>query len=554
MTRLTAETKTIRDIFQQEYIIPNYQRPYSWDKDECQQLMDDLLLAHDEETEQYFLGCLVIAKEGNRFAIIDGQQRLTTLSLVIKALFSRDQTNLGLARMLKKVDPVSDAVSEELRLESQVWDEDKVNLERALLDTGTLQPGNRFHDNLGCIQEALDNHSAVKAGGDGLRDFIQMLQSRVVLLPIECDSRDGALTIFRTLNDRGLPLNDADIFKASMYNKLAGNKEDTDWFVSNWKALGANNDHDFVERLFRIHMHVLRADAKETDKEGKLRDYFDDKDGRLAEPRKVVAQLQKYNAILGDWGTPDINIWWQILATTPTKVLWQYPLFVFLNKYGKHEDGEFSLPEEEKAHEFVTLMKDTARYLFIKGVATRSVNTVKDTIFRVCSAIAHGENRGEDYATIYRNNANGSIENFRQRLNADDYGRYQDGLVLTNSALYLNPDKPEEAAGYSKLLMQERYQYEHILPKKWKDYRGYGWDSAMHAECIGKLGNLIPLEKHLNIRASNDFFTNKKEAYCESALVEVRDLGESTETKWTPEALEKRHGEVIARLLEFFRY
>lgn len=554
MTRLTAETKTIGEVFRREYVIPNYQRRYSWDKDECQQLMDDLLLFYEnqEGSEQYFLGCLVIAEENDHWSVIDGQQRLTTLSLLIKALFNRDQTNLGLARMLKKVDPVSDAVSEELRLESRVWGKDKENLDRVLLDKGVLvnpgQPGNRFDDNLECIGEALNKNLDIKRGGAGLRKFIQMLQSRVVLLPIECDSADGALTIFRTLNDRGLPLNDSDIFKASMYDKLVS-EEDKGWFVGNWNELGEDGNGDlgdFVERLFRIHLHVLRADAQETGKEGKLRDYFDDQYGRLAEPRKVVAQLQKYRAIFGDWGTPDINIWWHILASTPN-LYWEYPLFVFLNKHGKHGDGEFSLPEE-KVEEFITLMKDTARYFFIKGVATNSVNTVKDTVFRVCSAIRHGKDRGEDYATIYRKNAIGNIPFFDQKLNDGDCGRYQKGLVLTNSALFCT--SPEEAKGYSDLLVRGKYQIEHILPQKWSHYDG--WDDETHANCIGKLGNLIPFERRLNIRASNEFFARKQKEYAMSTSAEVRGL--CNIPKWTLDELGKRHTEVIIRLREFFQY
>ena len=140
MPQLTAETKTIQEIFQREYVIPAYQRRYSWDKDQCQQLMDDLLLFYDENTEtseQYFLGCLVIAKENNRWAVIDGQQRLTTLSLAIKAIFNRSQENRGLELMLKKWDSVKGEVLDELRLTSEVLDEDKENFKQVLLGDGS---------------------------------------------------------------------------------------------------------------------------------------------------------------------------------------------------------------------------------------------------------------------------------------------------------------------------------------------------------------------------------------------------------------------------------
>ena len=550
MPRLTAETKTIQEIFQREYVIPAYQRRYSWDKDQCQQLMDDLLLFYDENTEtseQYFLGCLVIAKENDRWAVIDGQQRLTTLSLAIKAIFNKTRENRGVERMLKKVDPISDEIADELRLVSEVWGGDKENFRRVLLGDKNHQlgsQGNKFSENLELIENALNTHSAINSGGDGLSKFIKMLQSRVVLLPIECDSTDGALRIFRTLNDRGLPLNDSDIFKASMYAKLV-NKEDKDWFVDSWNELGEGDNSDFgdfVERLFRIHMHVLRAEAKIIGKEGALRDYFDDSHERLAEPRKVIARLQKYQAIFGNWGTADLNIWWHILATTPN-IYWQYPLFVFLDKHGEHKDGVFSLTEE-KTEEFIALMKDTARYFFIKGVATNSVNTIKDTTFSVCKAIAHDEN----YADLYSRNAKDDIGSFRLKLEYGSYGRYQKGLVLTNSALCMS--SPDDATGYSNILLQEKYNIEHILPRRWSNYDG--WNSETYAQCIGKLGNLIPFERRLNIRASNEFFARKQKEYKNSALAEVRGL--CNISQWMPEELDKRHNEVISRLLEFFQY
>ena len=170
--------------------------------------------------------------------------------------------------MLKKWDSVKGEVLDELRLTSEVLDEDKENFKQVLLGDGSPQAGNKFSENLECIQNALDKNSDIRNGGEGLRKFIRMLQDRVVLLPIECDSRDGALKIFQTLNDRGMPLNDSDIFKARMYGKLLTTK-DKDNFVKMWNKLGEGNQDDFrkfVGRLFRIHMHVLRADEKKPGK------------------------------------------------------------------------------------------------------------------------------------------------------------------------------------------------------------------------------------------------------------------------------------------------
>ncbi|WP_066407937.1 DUF262 domain-containing protein [Aliarcobacter skirrowii] len=87
---LTAEQKSLSEIFdtKQQYIIPSYQRPYSWEYDECYQLYNDLIEAFKTK-QDYFIGNLVIAKSSEnktRLEVIDGQQRLTTLILVFKVL------------------------------------------------------------------------------------------------------------------------------------------------------------------------------------------------------------------------------------------------------------------------------------------------------------------------------------------------------------------------------------------------------------------------------------------------------------------------------------
>ena len=90
---LNAEQKTVVDIFsgKNRYIIPMYQRAYSWDEEQCVELWEDLNKAYEEDADEgYFLGNIVIAKNStskNELEVIDGQQRLIALTLLIKVLF-----------------------------------------------------------------------------------------------------------------------------------------------------------------------------------------------------------------------------------------------------------------------------------------------------------------------------------------------------------------------------------------------------------------------------------------------------------------------------------
>ena len=108
----------------------------------------------------------------------------------------------------------------------------------------------------------------LKAGIQGivaeqLNRLILAILDDVVLLPIHCATQDDALTIFETINNRGMPLSDADIFKAKLY-KLSTDRGDE--FIAKWNALAKPNSAENHKWLFRIHMHVQRALNNDTGK------------------------------------------------------------------------------------------------------------------------------------------------------------------------------------------------------------------------------------------------------------------------------------------------
>lgn len=131
MKAIHADPREIRKIFAETFVIPDFQRPYSWDEEECGKLWEDFLTfleGQTDKTERYFLGNIVIHPVGDAFAVIDGQQRLTTLLLLIKALHQRAGTVQALEKCLRKEDPLTGALLNELRVESNVLATDRDHL------------------------------------------------------------------------------------------------------------------------------------------------------------------------------------------------------------------------------------------------------------------------------------------------------------------------------------------------------------------------------------------------------------------------------------------
>lgn len=540
MRAITANPETIREVFSKRYIIPDFQRPYSWDNDPCEKLWDDIIDFYEgKETKEdkYFLGNIVINPASNlsyeAWEVVDGQQRLTTLLLLIKALHSRAGTVKALEECLRIKDPLTSELTDELRVSSFVISQDREDLHTILLG-GTEPAKSHLLDNYKLFGEKIDEWWLSQGQtAEALNRLILTLLDSVVLLPIHCGSEDDALTIFETINNRGMSLSDADIFKAKLYHNIP--QEDQAAFIEDWNAL---EDHDW---LFRVLMHILRAKTDETGKEIGLRSYFTAQKGILGDYASIMRSLKIIHAVNVNWyGGDEINALWRIMETYPN-YYWNFPLFVFLHKYGAfEEEGGFSLPEDHLP-QFLELLNATVRYFFIKGLVYNAVNAVKDTVYRVCADIE----QERDYLASYEANIS---RNDRTVLDAILHGdlrrRYQRGIVLLSA--YLNPGQNRKA--FSQF-MDGKYDIEHILPKKWNNYDG--WTDDLWREQLNNLGNLIPLGRALNIAAKNEFFERKKGEYAKSDVQDARDLIMLPE--WTPDALIESQEEKIDRLLKYFQ-
>jgi len=535
MKAIHADPREIRKLFAEKFIIPDFQRPYSWEKEHCEKLWDDFMNFFDSKQnkeDKYFLGNIVIHPYDGAFAVIDGQQRLTTLLLLIKSLHQRAGTVHALEKCLKIEDPLTSQLTDELRVQSHVFENDKLFLYDIIFKDGSKAPDdcklkrNFIHFNTK-LSEWL---SSVSHNTAKLNDLILTLLDNVVMLPIHCGSEDDALTIFETINNRGMALTDADIFKAKLHH-AAGSK-DKDVFIEKWNAI---ENHEW---LFRIYMYILRAKENDTSREIALRSFFSVKSRLQNNWQSVMESLHILHEINKNWQSSDIDeIGKKILLTYPNQY-WHFPLNVFLHKYGKYTTEEgFYLPEDKKSL-YSRLVKETVKYFFIKGIVYNSVNAVRDTVYKVCALIE----KNEDFISEYLNNSKSDVDEFKRRVGTSQYGRYQRGLVLIAS-LY-NPKQSE--SDYNQIL--NSCHIEHILPKKWNNYDE--WTNDTWQKALNTLGNLVPLEWNLNISAKNEFFARKKELYKNSKVQDAIYLTKFD--TWHPKEYENRHKETTDRLLSYF--
>ena len=563
MKAIQASPQSINNLLQRhEFIIPEYQRPYSWGNEQCDRLWEDLSgfleRATDgvgDDNDQYFLGSIVVypnPDDKRILYVVDGQQRLTTLIMLVRAFFEKASTHTILQKRIYREDPISGEMDKSSpRLDSKVLGgSDRESFVKVLQgDLSALENDkkNPFANNYKLLEKELTDWWK-KFNTERRDKIINALLHNVVLLPIECNERDDALDLFQIINDRGKPLANADIFKAELYSAVAENERES--FVKQWNRIEPQRkDHEF---MFRVFMHISRAKRDDSGKESDLRKYVQehhlkDKKKLSSEWREIMYALKACH-YAHYWPTPVSentqtmeSIYWGVLEYCPN-TYWQYPLYVFLHKHMKLTGDDFRLPEE-KCEEYKLLLQDTARYFFLKSVVYNSVNAVKDTTFRVCAGIAHER----DYAAQYRENAEKKdLSEFERKIADSDLGRNRKGLVLLAAAL--NPN--QDLVAYGDFLQSEKVDIEHILPQKWSNYDG--WNDESHERDANKIGNLMPLKKAINIQASNEFFGRKQEKYKNSVVQDALDLANKNPSVWYPKDVAVRHEKSLRRLREFF--
>ena len=261
---------------------------------------------------------------------------------------------------------------------------------RSILETGKAdeKAKDNYSKNYRYFQELFDKHS--KDNPLMVYQFIYALLNQAILLPITADTQDTALTIFSTLNDRGLPLSDADIFKAKIYNQLEADAKTA--FIERWKDLDeqATDANDSIQQLFYYNMFYLRALENDTNTTTPgVRKYYAAnkferlyKDG-LLDNLFIILNLwkviNKSEEIEGESWSTNIKIKQSldILSSYPNE-FWKYPVIIYYICYRKQDDFE---------KKFGLFLNKLLMELMTKYLLLPTINAVKPDILKLNAAI-----------------------------------------------------------------------------------------------------------------------------------------------------------------------
>jgi hypothetical protein len=525
------------------FVIPEYQRPYAWSDDEVITLFDDIWSFSIERSQgiakTYFLGSIVsFENEHGEKEIIDGQQRITSLFLLLRAVYSKLESEENktdeVINFMTKIQPALWLEDEltgkvdktKILLRSEVATDHGNDILRQILESGKASKDakDNYSRNFNKFVELYEDKA--KNSGMNLFQFINALLNYSILLPISADTQDTALTIFSTLNNRGLPLSDADIFKSLLYKQLDAQAKKA--FANKWKSLEADaaSYGETIQSLFYYRMFNIRAiDGDDNNTVPGVRKYFTEKGKNrlqvgivdsLIEDLKLWKVVNAHEELDDEPWSRNIEILKALdILRNYNNEYWKYPTLIY---YNTHKcNSNFEKIFLKFLHKLIVLL--ATRYL-----ESPTISAVKSDIFKLNVQIIKSA-EPEFFA------------GFKVEVPTEGPNPFfitPSRSMVRMLLMILAYNTPKQTG-----LLPERWEIEHIFPQKW-DSSFFRFDAEEANAKLEHLGNKLPLEKPRNIKASNNYYDKKKVQYQESNIAVTKDFGNEDRDSWVLDDIDKR--------------
>ncbi|MCJ7508153.1 MAG: DUF262 domain-containing HNH endonuclease family protein [candidate division Zixibacteria bacterium] len=502
------DAKNIEKIFSDAdsyYLIPDYQRPYSWEDEQIEQLWDDLFSAMESEDASYFLGPMILIKtKDGHFEVVDGQQRLTTLTIlfcVIRDLYKDELEKIDKALTNKIQNAIKSMVDEKPRLKliTQLHYQNKFEdeiLNGVRFSTTNLTKKKRKEEkfiNAASIFKQKFEELKVKSGIEGIKNLTNYLLKNVEMITITCSKQDYAIKLFQVINTRGLDLSPADLIKSYLYGKLSYNIEiEQEKFISTWReveTLSKQMDEPITNLLTYYEYYLLAQNPKRSLYE-ELTDKFKGQDSNqiIYEFKKFVDSFNEVykmesKLIFSFWYLPNQVFWKAILTTAKYK----------------------------QFHDFEGLSKELRKVYYSYWVAGYTTSKIKQLSFNLIGWIK-GKKTLDDIKKETENKMkeDNVIKRMGENLQNDAYG--ESWLKPILSLIEYNQTDDSKI---SFIDLDKKVHADHVLPTGWKSESVWKakWTEDEANNWLDTIGNLTLLSGKKNIAQQNDPPKKKAEMY-----------------------------------------
>ena len=545
------QAKTIEGIFgdaDSYYQIPDYQRPYNWEDEQIDELWDDLYSAMESKDEGYFLGPIILIKktEDGYLEVIDGQQRLTTLTIlfcVIRDLYGKDLEGSGNKLLINIIrDSVKSMREERPRLKLITQSNHQIKFEQEILNGVNFpdeEPTNRPREDGKFINAALkfkEKLDELKNNGgiDAIKNFAEYILNKTEMITITCAKQSDAIKLFQVLNTRGLDLSPSDLIKSHLYSKLRTAQE-KEQFISNWREVERRSEDvdETITDLLTYYAYYLLAQKPGESLYKELTDKFKNKDSKT-----VIFDfddfVESFNEIYQMESKIIFSLWY-----LPNKVFWKAIL---------------TTAKKEKFNDFEGLCKELRKVYYSYWIADYTTSKIKQLSFNIIDLIKSKKSMAEIRKAVEdKMKKDNVIKRVEENLKNDAYGK-----SWLKPLLALIEYEQTDNSRVFFVEMDKKIHADHILPEKWHNKEEWKkmWTEEQANNHLNKIGNLTLLSGKKNIAQQNDPPCEKAEIYNEkhggttSFEISRMLINKLEKGSWNKDDVEKRQKWVIEQIMD----
>lgn len=529
-----------RQLFNDEedlYRIPRYQRPYSWEEQHINQLLDDLYEAWKKQPDSpYFLGSIIVVDETgqDRLSILDGQQRVTTLTILYAVLNNQFEDSLSETNQNRVRSRIIEKDLDKPRLRS----DKQVDFERSVLDQIHLDEDNRYTNAADTI---IDNLTQ-KFDDDPkeINDFFEFIDGKIELIRIHTSDLTHAVRLFQTINTRGKDLTVSDLTKSYLLSNL-DDEEDKDDVIEVWQEITGKIDdnYDLLDDILGMYrLYLTEAKTQESVYE-ELKAEFEG-----GNPKDIVADIRDFVSQYLEIDNAS-DRWIFMLNNLTHELYWKTILIA-----AKKEDVEY----------YDGLKKDLVAFYYSYWIGDYTAEKIKLPSISILQKIKSDVEFAEiEQFMVNKRNKDNIRDRVRDELNSDNvYGERWHKRLLIAIEYTLSTTQKIEKIDPGKDLHRE-----HILPKTYQSaklnhsYWAEKFDDGEAERLKNTLGNLVPLQYDLNSSAAQKPFPEKVKIYKgekdkpkSSFDITTRVADKDNYTDWTPEAIRDNRNFLIEKTAE----
>lgn len=559
---LEAHDKLIREIFEGSYQfeIPDYQRPYAWTTEQAEELFNDLTSAMQDArtngaTSQYFLGSIVLIKNDRdpKAMVVDGQQRLTTLTMLFGALRAAWEA-ASYPQGIKSVTPFLYEEGDEMLGKATGYrftarEEDTVffrqyiqepgGIEKLVLNTDKLEDSRlRYRENATLLL-----NSAKALSPDDRNALWKFLANDCSLVVISTPDLEAAYRIFSVLNNRGLDLAPIDIIKAEVLGSIRriGGEDKARTYSKKWSEIESQLGRDAFGDLFG---HIRTVYAKQKQRATLVKE-FQDHVTEYKKPIDLVDKVVKPYADVWDFirdadfeateHAETINEYLSWLNRVDFKD-WVPPALVYFKRF------------RQQPKLLAAFFKALERLTYFMLVTKVGINERIETYADLTKEIEPEAFDGDLTALKTLDLTDKQKREFVEALDGDIYRKLPKArmaLVLRLEALVSDGSKKQAF---------DHLSLEHVLPQTppaASDWIKWFPDEDERDSWTHRLANLVPLHVRKNPAASNFDFATKKNVYFKgkgtaSPFILTQEV--RSEDSWMPSMLDVRQKRLVGVL------